>query len=297
MQLMAALDLFFLSMQGVLSPATIRFYRNHLKYLGEFFGDCDLQSISITQLRAWRVTLIERHSRWGQGSSHPAQPGKLSPFTIHKFVRAARRFFRWLSAEGLLETNPAQRLELPRLPRPRPRGISSEDRDRLLVAANDHPRDLAIILVLSDTACRRGGLAGLRLSDLDLHHRTILAREKGRGGQGKERWLYFTKRTAAAIRAWLELRPDCLGDSLFGISPDGVYQVLKRLASKAGISDGWNPHNFRHAAIRNWLAAGMPLPQASQLAGHSSVAVTADIYGLFNELELQKAHDKYSWIT
>ena len=284
-------------MRGVLSPATILFYQNHLKYLGDFFGDVYLRSITITQLRAWRVTLVERHSRWGRGSSHPAQPGKLSPFTVHQYVRAARRFFRWLTLEGMIESNPAQRLELPRLPRHRPRGISSGDRDRLLIAASDHPRDLAIILLLSDTACRRGGLAGLRLSDLDLKHRTVLAREKGRGGEAKERWLYFTRRTALAIRAWLELRPACLGDSLFGISPNGIYQVLKRLASKAGISDGWNPHNFRHAAIRNWLAAGMPLPQASQLAGHSSVAVTADIYGLFNEKDLQEAHDKYSWIT
>jgi len=64
MQLLAAMDAFFLSMQGVLSPATILFYRNHLKYLGEFLGNCDLNSITITQLRAWRVTLVERHSRF-----------------------------------------------------------------------------------------------------------------------------------------------------------------------------------------------------------------------------------------
>ena len=296
MQLIEALDRFYLSMQGVLSPATVLFYRNHLKILGETLGNCDLTSINIDQLRAWRVTLVERHSRWGRGSSHPAEPGQLSPYTLHQFVRCARRLFQWLVQEGLLESSPAQRLELPQLPRPRPRGISARDRDRLLEAAKDHPRDVAIILLLSDTAGRRGGIAGLRLSDLDLERRMVLAREKGRGGEAKERWLYFSNKTARSIRAWLELRPDCLGDSLFGLSAGGIYQVLKRLASKAGLGDGWNPHNFRHAAIRNWLAAGMPLPQASQLAGHSSVNVTGDIYGTYPETDLQAAHEKYSWI-
>ena len=75
-----------------------------------------------------------------------------------------------------------------------------------------------------------------------------------------------------------------------------IYQVLKRLASQAGIESGFNPHNFRHGAIRGWLANGMPLSLASQLAGHSSVNVTGDIYGTANESELARAHDIYSWI-
>ena len=293
MLLTEALSRFFASMDGVRSPATILFYRNTLTYLGEYFGSCDLRSIDVDQLRAWRATLVDRHTRWGGGSSHPEQPGQLSTYTIHKFVRAARRFFRWLCLESLLDCDPAKRLELPELPQRVARGISSKKRRRMLAAAIS-PRDVAIIMLLSDTACRRGGLAGLRLSDLHLKHRTILAREKGRGGQHKERRLYFKRKTAMAIRDWLAVRPACLGDSLFGLTPDGIYRVLQRLASKAKVDDDWNPHSFRHATIKRWLAAGMPLPQASQLAGHSSVMVTGYIYGHFNERDLRKAYRKYS---
>ena len=293
MQLYEALNIFFEAMKGIRSPATILFYRNTLTCLGEYFGNCDLRTINIDQLRAWRSTLVDRSNLWGGGSSHPEQPGHLSTYTIHKFVRAARRFFRWLCLENLLEIDPAKRLELPELPQRIARGISSKKKSRLLDAASS-PRDVAIIMFLSDTACRRGGLAGLRLSDLHLKRREILAREKGRGGQHKERQLYFKRKTARAIRAWLKVRPARLGDSLFGLSPDGIYRVLQRLASKAKVVDGWNPHSFRHATIRKWLAAGMPLPQASQLAGHSSIVVTGDIYGRFNERDLRKAYRKYS---
>jgi integrase/recombinase XerD len=293
MDLIEALSRFYASMDGICSPATILFYRNTLTSLGDYFGKCDIQSIDTDQLRTWRSTLVNRHTRWGKGSSHPEQPGQLSTYTIHKFVRAARRLFRWLCLENILEVDPAKRLELPELPQCVAKGISPKKRLRLMDAATN-PRDVAIIMLLSDTACRRGGLAGLRLSDLHLKHRAVLTREKGRGGQHKERWLYFKKKTGKAIRAWLKVRPAGLGDSLFGLTPDGVYQLLKRLASKADISDDWNPHSFRHATIRNWLAAGMPLPQASQLAGHSSVMVTGDIYGRFNERDLRKAHRKYS---
>jgi integrase len=72
--------------------------------------------------------------------------------------------------------------------------------------------------------------------------------------------------------------------------------MLKKVSHSLGYETGFNPHNFRHAAIRGWLNAGMPLPNASRLAGHASTTITGDIYGVVSETKLKADHDQYSWL-
>lgn len=61
------------------------------------------------------------------------------------------------------------------------------------------------------------------------------------------------------------------------IEPDHVRVLLKRLLEKAGLPDV-RFHDLRHGAATVLLAAGVPLKVVSELLGHSSVAITADIY-------------------
>jgi site-specific recombinase XerD len=217
---------------------------------------------------------------------------------LHQFVRSARRFFTWLEEEGHIMVSPGRRLELPPLPRQYRRGITVIDRDRILAAAPS-TRDHAIMLFLADTACRRAGLAGLRVHDLDLDRCRAIVREKG----NKERIVFFLPSTAAAIRGYLSERPTTDHDYLFcgvrgrAMSAGAIYEVFRRAARVAGVRHGWNPHNWRHAAIRGMLARGMSLPAVSQIAGHASVQTTGDMYGVFSEEELFAMHLRCSWLA
>jgi site-specific recombinase XerD len=293
------------SLVGVLAPASILFYQRRLPSLIEFLGDVELSSVTIDQLRAWRAWLTEKTTRWGGGSSRPACEGGLSPYTLHQYVRACKRLFKWLEAEGKNTGNPAKRLELPQLPKQYRRGLRAPDRDLILEQAElNGVRDYAICLFLADTACRLGGLVGLRLDDLDLEACRAVLREKGRGGQRKERPVFYLEATRQALRDYLAVRPlvkhDAVFCSLHGggpLSSNGVYELIKRLAKKAGIPRGWNPHSWRHGSIRGMLSNGLSLPAASQIAGHSSVKVTGDIYGIFDEAELQRMHAQHSWVS
>lgn len=304
MNLSDGLETYLQSIQGVLAPATVVWYRRRLPSLLTFLGDMELSSITLDQLRAWRGSLASRTSRWGGGSSHPAVDGGLSAFTLHQYVRGAKRFFKFLEEEDRLQVSPARRLELPPLPKQYRRGLSTVDRDKILaVAEKAGPRELAICLFLADTACRVGGLAGLQVDDLDMEHYQAVLREKGRGGSGKARPVFYLERTRRALEAYLEIRPHVSHDRVLcnlqgaPLGPGGIYQVLKRLAKTAGVARGWNPHNWRHAAIRAMLANGMSLPAVSQIAGHSSVKTTGDIYGIFDERELAEMHARCSWIV
>jgi len=244
---------------------------------------------------------------------HPEVQGKLSPYTIRTYVKCARRFFKWLEEDGKLDHNPAIRLKMPPKPDLPRKGISKTDLFKIIAAAEEScVRDLAIVLFLADTGCRVGGLANLKIENIDLQNNRAIVFEKGKGGNAKKRVVFFGERTGYALSTLIIQRPDDEIDQsakeylLLGsrkqigyyqkLSENGIYQIIKRLAKSVGIEEGFNPHNFRHGAIRGWLSNGMPLSLASQLAGHSSVTVTADIYGTANEEELARAHKNYTWM-
>lgn len=290
--------IYFDAIAGIVSANTIKFYRDRLPSLIEMLGDVELDGITLADLRLWRAWLCERPIKVRRkGSSN-----RLSPYTLHQYVRCARRFFRWLHDEGIAATNPAARLELPPLPDRKPRGITLADVKLLLLAA-DCDRDIAIVLFLADTACRVCGASRLRLDDLHTAEGYAVVREKGRGGYGRARVVFFTPTTAAALAAWLDARgkTDCeyvfTGRRGGRLCEGGIYQMLERLANKAGVTSGCNPHNFRHGALRALLENGMSLPEVSQIAGHSSVQVTGDIYGFVAEGQLHKRHDQLSWLA
>ena len=121
--------------------------------------------------------------------------------------------------------------------------------------------------------------------------------EKG----GKERNLYLNSPAVCTLRDWLKFREDMADDDrLFtsrkgtGLTREGIYRVLARLAGAAGVRGRFNPHAFRHAFARDTLQAGADLSQVSELLGHNSVAVTAEYYARWDDRELQATHRRVS---
>ena len=280
--------LFLSSLDGVASPATLVWYRRRLSSLSEFLGDVHAADVTTDDLRRWRGSVCKRG---------------LAVHTLHGYVRAARRLFKWAEDEGKIGKSPARRLELPRLPRGQVRGIAPDDVGKILAVAAGCPRDLAICWFLYSTACRVGGLVSLTLADLDLDRGRARVCEKG----NKTRSVFLMPEAVEAMRAWLPSRAVTAGDpqdALKGqghvflgrrgrLTPSGVYQILRRLAARAGVPAGWNPHNWRHRRLRDLQSAGMPLGLVSQIAGHASVEVTAGIYGWLSPDELQREFGKY----
>jgi len=314
MRLSSALEVFYMSMYGVVSDSTIKFYENRLPSLIKILGDKEISEVSLDDLRYWRSKLSKREVKYQNHKYRPEVKGKLSPYTIRQHVKSARRFFKWLFEDEKIDHNPAQRLKMPPKPDLARKGISKVNLAKIIAAAEKSCiRDLAIVLFLADTGCRVGGLTHLKIENIDLANRRAIVFEKGKGGNAKKRYVFFGERTTYILSRLLterpldkEIEPDdrcyvffCSRKSrgyYHKLKESGVYQVLKRLAKSVGIEDGFNPHNFRHGAIRGWLNNGMPLSLASQLAGHSSVNVTGDIYGTANERELSSAHEMYTWL-
>ncbi|HLB31076.1 MAG TPA: tyrosine-type recombinase/integrase [Gammaproteobacteria bacterium] len=291
----------FLSVVGLeVRLATVSYYAQCLRPLRDL--EKPISEVDVDDLRALYADLLKRRTRYAGHPSRPELAGGLSVYTLHKYVRAWKRFFRWMVEESMIARDPSIKLKRPRLPDEPPKDVTPDDLRRMLEAARDNPRDYAIVCFLADTACRVGGLVSLRRRDIDLDEGFALVREKG----DQARLVYFTARTAQAVAAYLDA--DCSDeadmDSEFvfrglrgPLTTAGVYQALRRLARRAGVKGRWNPHAFRHAWARQALKRSANLQEVSEILGHRSIVVTAKFYARYLDRELQVRHGEVSWMA
>ncbi len=291
------IDQFLLSLITVRSPQTITWYRKRLAPLREI--EKNISSVTLLDLQQLYAGLAARRTLYAGHPTKPIQPGALSPATLCGYVRAWRAFFNWCIEAGLICANPARKLKLPRLPDQPPKAISRADMEKIVEAARRSSlRDYALVCILADSACRVGGLCALTLDNLDLDHAQAIVLEKG-----QFRFLLFTPRTVAAIRAYLLDRPHVHSPALFvgqkrmPLKTSGVYQLLSRLADSAGVQGRHNPHAFRHGWARAALSAGADLGDVAHLLGHRSIQTTYQFYGRWTTDELHALHAKYTWLS
>jgi integrase len=154
----------------------------------------------------------------------------------------------------------------------------------------DARRDTALVRFLIDTGCRRGEVAVMHVSDVDLRAGEAVVGARSIGDDVPKdglRGVAFGKRTAAALDRYLRARPLITsasesawlwlgrrGDRLTG---SGIYQMLERRAKEAGL-DGVFVHLFRHTFSHLWLAGGGNEGDLMRLNGWRSRAMI-DKYG------------------
>ncbi len=282
------------------ADATVRWYRPRLQRLAEFLGSVALERVEVADLRRFLLHLREQRERYQHSAYRRPVEGALSASTINGYVRAIKRLFNWLEAEGRLGSNPARRLKLPPRPKQPPKATDPETFKLLLQATEgDTPaqkRDRALLLFLADTGCRVAGAVGLKLSDLDQERGMALVTEKG----SKSRFVMFTQATRAALAEWLTVRPVesvwvfpnlFTGEQLLTTT---VNHTLNRIKERAGAEGRCNPHSFRHAFARHYLLSGGDLASLSDLLGHEDIKVTKDFYSVFLVEELREKHNRHS---
>lgn len=287
MQLQTAVDEFLLACGADgLSRRTLIWYGSLLKKFTEAFGDRDLDSLSVSELRTFLVNL--------------RQQGKYSEDTLHDHGRALRRFFNWSSREYEMASNPMDRIKATKQPKPKmPKAVNAADVVKLLAVCDASTtmgkRNRAVIAFLMDTGCRAAGVCGLTMNDLDLEQGRAYVIEKG----SKRRVVFFSEVTAHFLREWLAVRnPDSpyvfYGHTGERLRSNGLTQLFDRLKARAGVTGRVNPHAFRHGFARDYIKNGGDLATLSRILGHESQEVTALYYAVFEADELKAAHEKFS---
>ena len=217
--------------------------------------------------------------------------------------------------DGLIASNPAAKVKRPGIARKEARYLSAADVVRLLDAAKGLRYYLAVV-VMATTGLRRGEVAGLLWSAIDLDKGELMVRHT-LSRVGAELLLTEPKTDRSRRRVPLHAgvvtqlkahRTRQLQERLqagdqwtatgavfateFGtmVDPRNLLRAVEIAARKAGIEDV-GAHTMRHSAATAWLESGPHIRQVSDLLGHSSIAITGDIYGHPSENAARSAVD------
>lgn len=280
-----------------LRPATIKWYRSILTAMQQHI-DGDVTTITPSELRQYIADLRNRDARYLDEKQKPKQSGGLSDSAIASYVTGLHAFWGWASREYDF-SNPMRNIRRPKISPSTPKAISSADFIKLYKATGDDLqgiRDRAILTFLADTGARLSGVATLTRDNLDIKHQRAMVMEKG----NKRRLVVYTNYTRRALERWLYFN-ESSDPHVFvnmrsgeGLTPNGIYHVIKRLKKRAGVTGRVNPHSFRHRFAREYLRQGGDLVTLAKLLGHSDVKTTADFYSIFTPDELADIHDKFS---
>lgn len=227
----------------------------------------------------------------------------LSPSTIRSTYTVLRAALDGAVRDGLIARNAAAAVARPGLPRKEARHLSAAELSRVLDAARSSRYYPALVLCAA-TGLRRGELMALKWRDVDLSAGTLAVRgtvnrvdaklvitepKSDRAGRviplpDPLVTMLKTQRTAQkaermpAANVWTDhglVFPTETGQPC---DPRSFLRVIETAANRAGIADV-GVHTLRHSAAVAWLEGGVHIKQVADLLGHSSVAITGDVYG------------------
>jgi integrase len=217
--------------------------------------------------------------------------GGAKPSTASNIVMPLRLIYRRALRDGNVSTSPCLHLELPAVRGKRDKIVGADEAAKLISVLE--PRDRVLWATAFYAGLRLGELQALRWRDVDLAAGLIRVEH---GWDPKEARLQAPKSRAgvrsviivAALRSLLAkhaFQNPCDPDRFVFQAPTGrvfdsstVAKRTRRAWSAAGL-DWIGFHEARHTCASMFIAAGVNAKALSEMMGHSSIAITYDIYG------------------
>jgi integrase/recombinase XerD len=256
------------------SPNTIAAYRNDLSQFTSFLGR-DGEAVrweDVTPVVLGNFLLDLRTRQYADS-------------TIARKTAAVKSFFHYLTTQGIVATDPSERLDSPRVNKDLPHAISVAEINRLLeqprtATTPEAIRDRAMMETLYGTGMRVSELVALDVSDLNIDDGTV----RCKGKSGRLRTVPIRPRALEALHDYLQrgrLALTRAGDirALFlnhrgqRLTRQGFWLILKGYAEQAGIPH-ITPHTLRHSFAAHMLDRGADLHDVQQMLGHVSITTT-----------------------
>ena len=287
--------------QKRLAPRTLALYSEDLHKLTAAAAQAGvaLTAVQNHHVRRW-VAQMHAGGRSGRG--------------IALILSGWRGFYTWLGREGQISANPVQDVRAPRQARPLPKALGVDEAVQLAdhVAEDDDPwlevRDAAMVELLYGSGLRVGELVGLDVAASDAAQRggrgwidLPSAEVQVQGKGSKRRGVPLGTQALAALERWLALRDQVAGQgdaamALFigrrgtRLTPQSIWQRLKRRSLLAGLATPVHPHMLRHSFASHVLQSSSDLRAVQELLGHAHIGTT-QVYTRLDFQHLAKAYD------
>ena len=229
---------------------------------------------------------------------------EIKPSSQARIISGIKRFFDFLILENILNENPLENIETPKIGSKLPTTLTVKEIDKLIdsidIKSKNKIRNKAIIEILYSCGLRVSELITLKVSDLYFNESIIKVTGKG----NKERFVPISKGAIDYIERYLnEIRifqkiKKGSEDTLFlnergnGLSRVMIYIILNDLKIKAEINKKIGPHTLRHSFATHLLENGADLITIQNMLGHENI-VTTERYLHVNRKHLVESISKY----
>lgn len=290
----------YLEIEKNYSRHTVLNYKLDLKDFALFIKDTAAEDVGYLDLRKYLALLKERN---------------LSNRTVQRRLSGLRSFFKFLTREGYLKTNPISAVSSPKQEKHLPLFLTEEEVTRLIDSAisrdkadvkSPHSlsfkkgrfrnmmslRDKAILETFYSTGMRISELVGMDIEDMDFISGVVKVRGKGK----KERIAPIGKPAISAIRAYLgkrriDMPAVFLNKNGKRITDRGVRGIVAKYIRIASIKKGVSPHTLRHSFATHLLNRGADLRTVQELLGHANLSTT-QVYTHLTTERLKNIYDK-----
>lgn len=274
----------YLEIEKNYSKHTVLNYHLDLEDFKNFLIEKPIESVDYLVLRKYLAALKEKN---------------LKVRSVSRRLSALRSFFKFLTREGYLKTNPILLVSSPKQEKHLPLFLTEDEVKKLIdsVIPKDNEddlglRDKAILETFYSTGMRISELVGVNTQDIDFISDIVKVMGKGK----KERIVPIGDCAIKAIRAYLEKRKK-QSDVLFlnkngrRITDRGVRGIVAKYIRIASIKHGVSPHTLRHSFATHLLNRGADLRSVQELLGHANLSTT-QIYTHLSTERLKSVYDK-----
>ncbi|HHV63187.1 MAG TPA: site-specific integrase [Firmicutes bacterium] len=279
------------------------------KHIIPELGHIPLQKLTPLAVQSFYAKKLDSKTLDGKGR-------QLSPSSVRHIHRVLHKALNHALKMQLISRNPCDAVEPPKPQKKEAKFWTPEEAGQFLEAIRDD-RLYALFHLALGTGLRRGELLGLKWESIDFAKGTLTVKEelvrRRRGTLVKEPKTEKSRRTIPLSQETLDVLKAhkvaqnkerlLLGDQyqnngLVFTTVDGrplepTYisgDYFHRMIKKAGVRE-INFHALRHTHATLLGAAGVPIKAVSERLGHSSIAITGDIYShVFSEMDRQAAN-------
>jgi integrase/recombinase XerD len=277
-----------ISVDRSLSNNTLSAYVSDLKKLISFCENKDLTTLTKTTI----LEFINNLNTLG-----------LSPRSSARIISSIKTFYKHQILNETMDSNPMQSIKTPKLSKKLP-DVLSYDEILKMMELIDYTklageRDKTIVMLLYGGGLRVSELVSLKVNDLFVDEGFVKVKGKG----SKERLVPIGIKTINQVSYYVEsyrnkfakpgsknyLILNQRGGSLSRVS---VFNLIKKLATQAGIKKAISPHTLRHSFATTLIEAGANLRAVQQMLGHESITTT-EIYTHLDKAYLKTVIEQF----
>lgn len=275
-----------------LSKNTIRSYEYDLRNLSNWLRSQKTQGLDLVDKK---IILGYLSYLLKKGISSRSASRRLS---------CVKSFYKFLFDEHLIDKDPAEKVENPKLGRSLPNIISEKDVEALLLSPDTGTalgmRDKTMLELIYACGLRVSEIIGVSVYQVNLRQGALITMGKG----SKERMIPIGDIALSWLNNYLDearpkllkhnLREDILFPSRNGLpmTRQTFWHRVKLYATKAGIKQKLSPHTLRHAFATHLVNRGADLRVVQLLLGHSDLSTT-QIYTHVATERLKKFHETH----